>query len=417
MSKLTLFALLAAALHGDAVAAQDAETLVRPAKVAEVIARPSVVERQYPAIVLPAREVVLSFRVSGQVIDLPVLGAMQVKAGQLIAQLDPRDFEADLARLEAQRDQSVAQLAALRAGARAEEIVALQASVRSAEAQLSQTRDQFNRTKQLADSGVVSEARLDQDQAALEVAQANLETAQEQLAIGEAGGRAEDIDAAEAALRGLEAQVQAARDNLSYTTLTAAFDGTISRRDIDNFTNVQAGQSIVLLQELSTVHLAFDVPGTDVLIWSGRDDADVSVAVDITEGPQNITSTELVEFSTQADAGTQTYRARVAVTVGNERQILPGMAGRVRVSADTDQINLPMIPLTAIGTTSDSDPIAWVVAEGTNAVQPVPITLGLVQGDLVEIEEGLAPGDRIVTAGVSKLRAGQIVRPVARIGD
>ncbi|MEO0863581.1 MAG: biotin/lipoyl-binding protein [Pseudomonadota bacterium] len=197
----------------------QAQEVVRPAKVFTVAETDSTVRRTYPAIVLPNREADLSFRVSGRVIELPVRGAQQVQAGDVIARLDPRNFERQIAQLESQRDQSAAQLRALRSGARAEEIVALEAAVASAEAQVDQARDQAARTRELAERGVVATARLEQDEATLRVAEANLQAQVEQLAIGQSGGRAEDIEAAEAALRGLEAQLQVARDNLADATL------------------------------------------------------------------------------------------------------------------------------------------------------------------------------------------------------
>ena len=224
-----------------------AQETVRPAKVAQVEETEAEVRRNYPAIVLPSAKVELSFRVSGRVIELPIRGATDVVEGDLIAQVDPRDFRQQVRLLESQRDQAVAKLNALRSGARSEEIVALQAAVKSAQAQVDQAREQAERTRELVVRGVVAAARQEQDDATLRVAEANLRAQQEQLVIGQSGGRAEDIQASEAALRGLEAQLQAARDSLADATLTAPFPGVIARRYIDNFTNVQAGQSIALL--------------------------------------------------------------------------------------------------------------------------------------------------------------------------
>ena len=183
--------------------AQEAqEQIVRPAKVITVEKTANVVTRRYSAIVLPSQEAELSFKVSGQVIELPVRGATEVVAGDVIAQLDKRSFEAAVAQLQSQRDQSQAQLRALRSGARTEEIAALEAAVAAAQAQVDQAQDQVERTRQLAERDVASPAKLEQDEATAHVALANLKAVQEQLTIGRAGGRAEDIDAAEAILRG-----------------------------------------------------------------------------------------------------------------------------------------------------------------------------------------------------------------------
>ena len=248
---MPLAAMICAVLSGPAVA-QD---IVRPAKVITVEASDTAVRRVYPGLVLPSEEVELSFRVSGRVIELPMRAALTVAEGDVLARLDPRDFERQITQLESQIDQSEAQLKALKAGARAEEIVALEAAVAAAQAQVDQAREQAVRTRELEERGVVAAAKLEQDEAALSVAEANLRAQQEQLVIGQSGGRAEDIEAAEAALRGLQAQVQVARDDLSDATLRAPFSGIVARRDIENFSNIQAGQTVALLQARVWVEL------------------------------------------------------------------------------------------------------------------------------------------------------------------
>lgn len=110
------------------------EATPRPAKVATVTASDTVISRKYPAVVLPSQEIELSFKVSGQIIDLPIRAASNVSAGDTIAQIDTRDFENQISQLQSSRDQATAQLDALQAGARPEEISALEAAVASAQA-------------------------------------------------------------------------------------------------------------------------------------------------------------------------------------------------------------------------------------------------------------------------------------------
>ena len=104
--------------------------------------------------ILAAQEAEVSFRVGGQVIDLPIRGAMDVVAGDLLARIDPRDYASQVAGLESQRDQEIAQLSALKSGARAEEIAALEAAVEAAAAQLDQAREQAEGTRELTERGV-----------------------------------------------------------------------------------------------------------------------------------------------------------------------------------------------------------------------------------------------------------------------
>ncbi len=386
----------------------------RPAKVFTVAEAESEVRRTYPAIVLPSEEVEVSFRVGGPVIELPIRGAMNVEAGDMLAQIDPRDFERQIEQLESQLDQGNAQLDALRTGARDEEIAALEAGVAAAVAQVDQAREQAARTEQLAERGVVSTAQLDADVANLDVAEANLQAQIEQLRIGQSGGRPEDISAAEAAIRGLETQIQVARDQLADATLRAPFSGIIARRDIDNFSIVQPGQSVALLQAISTVHLLFDVPGPDVTALTAGGAENISNEVVFDALPDVIFDAEIVEFSVQADTATQTYRGRVAVTPPEDAVILPGMVGRVTSSAATGETEL-RIPLTAVAAAADGAPFVWIV-EDDNSVTARPVALGAARGDQVGVTEGLEPGDTVVAAGVSHILEGMVVRPVTEIG-
>lgn len=403
------FVALAIGLPGIATA-QD--QTVRPAKVAVVQSSETVFERRYPAIVQPSAEAVLSFRVSGRVVELPVKASAKVKEGDVIAKLDPRDFETQIAQLESQRDQALSQLNALRSGARAEEIVALEAGIDAIGAQVDQAREQADRSRQLFEKDLVASAQLEADQTALRVAEAELRAKLEELTIARSGGRKEEVESAEAALRGLESQIQNARDNLADATLRAPFDGIIARRDIDNFTNIQAGQDIVLLQRLETVHLEFDVPGQDVVRFAGFDPTST---VTLAAAPDAILDAQLVEFSTQADAATQTYRGHVSVTVPAGTAILPGMVGTVFVTIAESPTAGLTIPLNAVGANTDGSPFVWIVGDG-NKVSKSAVTLGDVSGDSVTVTDGVSAGDTVVTAGVTQIRDGMQIRPITKIG-
>jgi multidrug efflux pump subunit AcrA (membrane-fusion protein) len=398
-----------------AASAQQADSApVRPAKVVTVALTEARVTRSYPAIVLPSDEVELSFRVGGPVVELPVRAATNVARGDVIARIDPRDFQRQIDSLESQRDQSAAQLQALRVGARTEEISALEAAVASAEAQVEQAREQAERTRELTARGVAASAQLEADEATLRVAEANLRAQQQQLAIGRSGGRPEEIEAAEAVLRGLETQIQIARDQLDDATLRAPFDGIIARRNIDIFTLVQPGQSVALLQNLRVVHLTFDVPGPDVTALSANGQENIRNEVIFDAIPDTVFEGEIVEFSVQADSATQTYRGRVAVTAPEGAVILPGMVGRVISSAPGDAPVL-LVPLTALAADPDSSPFVWLL-QPDNSVRRQPVTLGEARQDQVAVTEGLSEGDTIVAAGVSQILDGMTVRPVTRIG-
>jgi multidrug efflux pump subunit AcrA (membrane-fusion protein) len=398
-------------LLGAPLVADDAP---RPTKVFTVAEQSTEIVRRYPGIVLPSEELELSFRISGTLMELPIRASQQVKTGDVIAKLDTRDLKTQEAQLQASIDQAQAQLDALKAGARAQEIAALEASVDAARAQLDQAEEQVERSRELAERGTIASATLDRDEAAVSVAEADLRAREEDLSLAREGARAEDIASSEAALKGLEAQLQAVRDSITDATLRAPFDGIIARRDVDNFTNIQAGQSIALLQALSVIHVSFDVPAPDVTQLTVNGPENVTNKVMLDALPGEVFPSETVEFSVQAESGTQTYRGRVAVNVPLTALILPGMVGTVITSAPGAAPTM-QVPLTAVAAASDGSAKVWIV-DGAGAVSERAVTLGEITGANVVVTSGLQSGDVIVSAGVSALVPGMIVRPVDKIG-
>lgn len=393
---------------------QDASNSARPAKVFTVHAADGMFTREYPAIVAPSQQAVVTFQVSGNIIELAVLAGQQVKTGDVIARLDPRDFENTISELDSSIDQAMAQLRALRAGARAQEVSALEAAVEAVQAQVDQASEQAKRSRTLQERGIVAASKVESDEATLRVVQAELRAKLEELSIGKSGGRIEDVEAAEAALRGLHAKKQKAQNALNDTTLLAPFDGTVARREVNNFTNIQAGQDIILLQNLSAINLGFNVPAPDVVVFSQAEEI-VNQAT-LVALPGEILSAEFAEFSTQADAATQTYRGEIRLELPVGSRILPGMIGSVIVSTQLGSESAVTAPISAIAATPAGESFVWLLDGDTNTVSKTIVTLGEARGANVDIINGLSDGDVIVSAGVTRLQDGMAIRPITRIG-
>ena len=412
---IVLAAVLAACALSAVSAAQSGDEKPRPVKTITVKAKPIVVRRVYPAVVLPAQEVELSFRVSGRIVELAVRGALRVKKGDLIAQLDTRDFKSELARFESQLGQAKARLRLLTSGARAEDVAALEAEVAAARAEVDGAEAAAERSRKLFQRNVVARARLDQDLTRLRVAKAALNAKTQELIKGRSGAREEEVAVQQATIDGLELSVATARAALEDAGLRAPFGGIIARRLVENFANVQAKEPIAILQKLDKLTLSFDVPGPDVAKLAGRRPLSVTARLDGLPGREFVA--ELVEFSTQADAATQTYRGRVAIDLPGSAIILPGMVGNV-VATDTGGGKAGYtVPLSALASEADGTPFVWVIAGAENRVSRRPIRTGEVSGVAVAVLDGLSEGDVVVTAGVSALRDGMSVRPVTAIGE
>lgn len=390
-------------------------SVIRPVKTITLKPTVSKLERTYSAVVLPSQEVELSFRVSGKIVELPIRSGTGVEKGDVIAQLDTRDFKAEIIRLESQLEQAKAQMETLKSGARAEDIAVLKADVAAAQAKTDEAKAQVGRTKQLFDEGIVAQARMDKELTAQRVAQASLNAKKQALLKGQSGARKEDLDAQSAVIRGLTSQMGTLNDTLSDATLRAPFDGMIATRKVDNFTNIKADETIATLQKLSLLDLTFNVPGPDVTKLAKNRNLNSKVTLDAL--PNQVFDAKLSEFSTQADPATQTYQGRVTIQNLGDEVILPGMTGSVIVTAKHEGAVLFMLPLSAIASKANGQPFVWLINRKDNTTTRHNVMTGEASGADIIISNGLKEGDLVVTAGLSALQEKMVVKPISAIGE
>ncbi len=411
-------AMIAAAMLAACSPAEEASnadsTIIRPVKALTVSQTESVLRHSYPARVLPAQEAALSFRISGQILELPIRAAQQVSKGDVIAKIDTRDLLASKAQLEGQLQQAQAQLDAMVSGARAEDIASLKAAVAASQAQLEAAQQQVDRSQTLFSKGVITKTQLDQHVTSLKVAEADLESKKQELAKGEAGSRKEEVDAQKAAISALKAQLLSANNNIDDATLRAPFSGIIASRAVENFANVQAKETIATLQRLNRLDLEFDIPGIDVARFAKEDNPEVIARLDSVPGKDF--AVKLVDFNTQADTATQTFRARVSIDPPKEVTILPGMTGKIFATQQNPGAGEIRIPIKAVTVTAEGKAFVWLI-DASNKVSQRFVTTGKSSDDLVTISEGLKTGETIATAGLQSLQDGMAVKPIAKVGE
>ncbi len=388
---------------------------VRPVKTITVQPTVSKFQRTYSAVVLPSQEVELSFRVSGRIVELAIRSGLEVKKGDIVAQLDTRDFKAEITQLDSQLEQAEAQRQVMTSGARAEDIASLQAAVAVVQARVDAAKDQVARSRHLFERQVIAKAKLDNDLTSLRVAEAELKAKEQELIKGQAGARREDVATQEAVIRGLKSQLKALNDRLSDATLRAPFDGIIATRKVENFSNIQANETVATLQDISSPNLTFDVPGPDVYKFAQFKERGLKVLLDSIPGREF--EATISEFSTQADAATQTYRARVIIQNPDGEPILPGMTGSIVVTAKQEGAGVFMLPISAIASEADGKPFVWIVNLENNKTARRDVVTGEASGANIAISNGLEEGDVVVTAGISALQESMVVKPVSTIGE
>jgi RND family efflux transporter MFP subunit len=387
--------------------------VARPVKTMLVTAGDGVHTRVFSGKIEAGNKAELAFQVSGPIVALPVKEGQRVKKGELIAQIRKVDFESRLSAVKAELDRARATLRALRQGARPEMQRQLEAQQRAAAANLAKARAEFERTQTLVASGAVSRSEHDAATAAYRVAQEQYKAAQEAVEKGTIG-REEEIDAQDAAVRGLEARVVEADQALEDTTLSAPFDGVIAQTFVNENETVQARQPIVKFQDVDEIDVAVDVPET-VMVADLRAADIVELIAEFTAAPGAQFPVRIKEIAQRADPVTQTFRVRTALKAQPGMNLLPGMSASVvvryrRAGILGDRI---LVPISAVLRESGGQSVAWVIGPDLKAARRV-VKLGEASGGRVEIVEGLQPGDRIAVAGVTFLRDGM---KVSDLGD
>jgi RND family efflux transporter MFP subunit len=336
------------------------EEVIRPVKAIQVGGLEVLTGRTFPGQAKATQEANLSFRVSGTLSQFPVKVGDEVKKGQLMARLDPRDYEVNVKNAGGQLD-----------GARAA---------------LKLAQSDYNRVVKVRDKdpGAISAAMID-------------------AKLGER-------DSAKAQVSSLEAQVATAKDALSYTYLKAPFSGTVVETFVENFEDVQAKQQIVRLVDTKRIEFVVNVP--ENLISHAPKVKKVFVRFDAFSDLE-IEGT-IKEIGKEASKTTRTYPVTLLMDQPDGVKILPGMAGQARGDRKSAAIvggEGIIVPVSAVVKSDDEKQNSvWIVDEKSGQVTLRNVTTGKLSDTGIMIEEGLKAGEWVAIAGVHSLEEGQKVR-------
>jgi RND family efflux transporter MFP subunit len=360
----TLAAVLVLSLPVAEVLAQGAPP-APPVSVAKPVTRKVVDWLEFPGRFEAVASVEIRAQVSGALQSVNFRDGQEVKAGDLLFKIDPRQFEAALrqAQAAAQGNQTVLDLA--------------QAEV--------------NRARELRQSGNIAEQALQQRQQTFLQAQANLTASR--------------------------AEIEAAQLNLGYTELRAPVSGRVGRKLVTEGNLIASGSGGTLLTTIvqyDPIHFYFDVDEQSYLAYQRQR---VSKAAGTAESPPVFLSLpDETAFTHEAkldfvdnsiDQATGTIRLRAVLPNANSL-ITPGQFGRVKMSTG-GAYEAMLVPNDAIMQDQTRSIVMGVGADGT--VQPRPVkTGGLFQGFRV-IREGLGPDDQIIVNGLMRARPGAKVTP------
>lgn len=334
---------------------QDKPTpaISRPVKVFRVEQNAAADARSFAGEVRARIETPLSFRVAGKLLERKIDVGDQVHKGQLLAILDNTDY-----RLAVQ---------------------AIKAQLASARADSNFLRDDLARYRELLAQQVISPPEFERHETAYT-------TARERTAA-------------------LEAQLDQALNQLTYTELHADRDGVVTALAVEAGQVLAAGQAVVTLAQLDEKEIHFDVPEHHLQETRCQQDVSVSLWSD----DNRRFKARIREIASAADPASRTYRVKATLLEGLDAAQL-GMTATVQLAANT--ASRIAVPLSAIYTPQNQPdyPLVWLVDEQAATVKSMPVKLGeTLAGEHIAVE-GVAPGQLLVSAGVQRLAEGQSVR-------
>lgn len=339
------------------------EERLRPVRFVTVSDASAFRDRSFSGTSKSSRESRLSFKVSGTIVSLPVQIGQRLKAGDLIAEIDPASYV-----LQAQQAQA--------------SLVEAQANDRRAAAN-------YERTKGLYANSNASLNDLDSSRAQAESASAQVRAASKALEI--------------------------ARLNISYTKLTADTECSIASLNAEVNENVAAGQQVAAVSCGDAYEVTLDLP--ESLIGSVDDSTPVSIRFGAI--PDTEFSGRISEIAVSSSSGSAAFPVVVKID-GSHPTLRSGLAADVTFQFDSaaSQGGGFVLPVTAV----ISDPSGAFVfvaepneTEGEAVVRRRVVKLGELTQSGIEIADGLKVGDRVITAGISVIREDQrVLVPAAK---
>jgi RND family efflux transporter MFP subunit len=308
--------------------------------------------RAYPGSIIAADATILSFKVQGRIIEITVDAGEPVSKDQVLARLDPDDYEA------AYNAES--------------------ANVLAADAE-------YRRYQQLYEQNAVSLQDLEVKRRNFDVAQAGLRTKKNALD---------------------DTELKAPFSGRIAVRYAEEFQNIQPKEQVLVLQNDDNLEIKIDLPERDV--LAIGQTRTDLL----QTPESVELFVEIASLPGRRFPAKLVSMSTLANPITRTFEVKLAFDVPDDLKLFPGMTARVLANRSEIAGFIPEATLISQAVFSDESGEAnvWIVDPATMAVRKRPVQIGEFSGSNVQIEGGLKVGDIVVTTGITSLFEGAVVR-------
>ncbi len=349
-------------------------------------------------IVQPIETVNLSPKVAGQLAELFVAQGDRISKGQIIAKMDSRSIQTQIAQAQANLANAQANLEKLKTGSRLEEIAAAKARLESAKARANLSRTRLERNKDLANQGVITRDRLDELFADQKATTANVLEQQRQLEQLQNGTRPEDIAQAIAQVQEAKARLDAVKVQLDDTIIRSPFNGIITQK----FSNVGAfvtpttsasavgsGSSTSIVSAASGLEILAKVPEVDIAkIEIGQK---VEIVADAFPDQTFTGEVRLIAPEAVIEQNVTSFQVRVRLTSGLQ-ELKSGMNTNL-IFVGSKINNALIVPTVAIATEKGQPGL--YIPDQNQKPKFQPITIGTTIDNQTQILSGVNSGDLV----------------------
>jgi HlyD family secretion protein len=364
--------------------------------------------------VVPRHRVDVASKIGGRVERIFFEKGDLVRQGQVLAKLDDRESQVQLAQSRANKEAAQARLSEALAGSRPQEIERSRAAVEQAEANLRTAELNLNRARQLNKTGVLARQVLDDAQNAYDVAVAQLKVARENHELARLGPRKEQIDLARAQLAEAEASQRWWETQVDNTLIRAPVDGTVLDRTVEKGEMVTTGffgsgrgpkAGIASLANLRELEVELDINESDIAkVQRGQ-----ACTVSPDSYPDRKYKAAVREIAPEANRQKATIQVKVAVEQADS-YLRPETNAKVNFLAEPRPEQSAeeriVVPKSAV-VNSGGSPAVFLMKEGRAVRQPV--RTGRELWGQVEIASGLNGGEQLIVRGLEGISVGEKV--------
>jgi multidrug efflux system membrane fusion protein len=346
-------------------------------------------------------------QVAGQIQSVHFTEGDEVKRGDLLFTIDPRPMEAAVRQAEANvaKDRAQFRQAEAARGQRQAEITQAQANLDRDLAQLANARVQEQRYSELVRKELVAREQYDQIRTAMAAFEATVQADRAAVENSRAAAQAAEamVDNARAAISANEAMVETVRLQLAYTTIRAPMDGRTGNLLVQAGNVLKTGEDspLVVIAQIRPIYVSFSVPEHQLsAIKTYRAKGTVRVEAMLEGGRKSVVgAVTFVNNTVDPTTGTIQLKA----TFANADSVLwPGQFVDVGLTLTTEQATV--VPVRAVQA-GQKGPFVFVVKPDLT-VESRPVKPGRRLATEVVIDQGVAPGERIVTDGHLRLLPG-----------